>query len=330
MASDSDLHDFSDSRLGSPHLDSVCDSLLARLNLHHLYYFWVVASLGSIRRGSERLLLSPPTVSRQIKELENKLQIRLFARSHQNVELTAEGEHIRLLCNELFGIANQLINGINASSATEQRVCLTVGVAGNIPKLTVFKILRAAVQMGECVKIVCTEVAPDKLASYLSKSLLDIILADFPTSPQQNFGPSCHLIAESPIVACGSAELAKRLRKGFPSSLRKAPVLLPGSGSLRTLLDQYFQEQGITPNILGEFDDSTMIKFFGEAGHGVFFVPANIAVEVTHRYRCEVIGTLENVHSSYYAIVSQRTFKNPITTGILEVAKQTLASDLST
>jgi len=263
-------------------------------------------------------------VSRQIRELESKLNAKLMVRSNQNIALTREGEHVHSVCDELFGLARELVDSL-ASDSLSKPLRLTVGVAGVIPKLLVFKVLEPALHLREPAQIICMEGAPSKLIADLSNQALDLVLTDSPISPYSNVRSYCHLIAESPIVACANAALAAQYRDGFPQSLSGAPILLPSTNSaLRASLDQHFFERGIELDVRGEFEDSTLIKVFGEAGLGIFFVPAMIQNEVQRRYSCEVIGQLDNVISKFYAIVPQHQISNPATMAVIESARQLL------
>jgi LysR family transcriptional activator of nhaA len=104
-------------------------------------------------------------------------------------------------------------------------------------------------------------------------------------------------------------------------------MLLPASGTkFRQQLDQFFQEQDIKPNIRGEFVDSTLVKLFGEAGHGLFCVPASIAFEVQSRYRCKILGSLDGVVTRYFALVPESSVSSPIIGAVLDSARRSLSS----
>ena len=55
------------------------------LNYHHLLYFWTVARLGSVSRATDELYLAQPTISAQIRALEESLGEKLFKRSGRNL-----------------------------------------------------------------------------------------------------------------------------------------------------------------------------------------------------------------------------------------------------
>ncbi len=266
-------------------------------------------------------MLASPTVSRQIRDLESKLNVKLIVRSSQNIALTREGDYVHQVCDQMFGLARELMDGLSSEPNTKA-LRLTVGIAGMIPKLLVYKVLEPALHLRDPVHIVCLEGAQEKLVADLSNQTLDIVLTDTPIGSYSNIRSYSHLIAEGPVVACANAEIASRYREGFPNSLMGAPILLPTSNSaLRASLDQFFMNAGIEPDVRGEFEDSTVIKVFGEAGLGIFFVPAAIHKEVQRRYRCEWVGQLDNVLSRFYAVAPYRRISNPATLAVIESAR---------
>ena len=94
--------------------------------------------------------------------------------------------------------------------------------------------------------------------------------------------------------------------------------------TLRRLLDQWFDEQGIRPTIAAEFQDSALLKVFGQEGLGVFPAPAAIVDEIQRQYRVRHVGTLDNLHERYYAISVERRLKHPAVVAISAAARQQL------
>ena len=68
------------------------DGFMEWLNYHHLYYFWTVAKEGSIAAACEKLHLAQPTISGQLRRLEESLGEKLFTKSGRSLVLTDTGQ----------------------------------------------------------------------------------------------------------------------------------------------------------------------------------------------------------------------------------------------
>jgi LysR family transcriptional activator of nhaA len=121
--------------------------------------------------------------------------------------------------------------------------------------------------------------------------------------------------------------VARKYKSKFPRSLDAAPMLLPSQHSaLRRRLDDWFDDQDIAPAVVGEFDDSALLKAFGEAGAGLFAAPAAIEDEICKMYGTSVIGRTDAVTEQFYAISPERRIKHPAVARITEVARSDLFS----
>ena len=100
-------------------------------------------------------------------------------------------------------------------------------------------------------------------------------------------------------------------------------MLLPAkSNALRRSLDDWFDALGITPRTVAEFDDSALLKAFGEAGAGLFPAPSAIAPQIEHMYHARLVGEVEGMTESYYAISPERKLKHPAVLRITELARE--------
>ena len=109
----------------------------------------------------------------------------------------------------------------------------------------------------------------------------------------------------------------------FPACLDNAPFLLPGTDvAIRPRLMQWFDEQHIRPHVIGEFDDSALMKAFGQAGSGVFVAPSAIADYVRKQYGVKKLGTIDSVQEQLYAITTQRRLIHPAVVAISQVARE--------
>ena len=299
------------------------------LNYHHLHYFWVVAREGSIVRACELLHLAQPTVSAQISRLERSLGAQLFQRVGRNLQLTDTGRTVYRYAEEIFTLGRELSDAVQGRP-TGQPLRLTVGVPDVLPKLIVFRLLQPAFQLPEPIRLVCREGKFDELVAALATHELDLVLSDAPVTPTLRVKAFSHLLGQCGIAFFAAPALARKFRRGFPGSLAGAPLLMPGdSATLRRLLDQWFDEQGIRPHIAAEFQDSALLKVFGQEGLGLFPAPAAIQAEIERQYRVKHVGTLHSLHERYYAISVERRLKHPAVIAISTAAKTRLFSEES-
>ena len=290
------------------------------LNYHHLRYFWAAAREGSVTRASEKLHVSQPAVSAQIRDLEQALGEKLFTRSGRSISLTETGRVVYRYAEEIFGLGTELMETLKGRP-TGRPARLTVGIANVIPKLIAHRLLEPAFMLPEPVRVLCLEDKPERLLAELAIHGLDLVLADAPLGPVKVKVYS-HLLGECGVSIFGAEPLAKAHRRGFPRSLDGAPFLLPTvDATQRRLLDQWFEAQGIRPQIVGEFEDSALLKVFGQSGAGLFAAPSAIEAEVRRQYGVRLVGRVE-VRERFYAFTVERKIKHPAVVAIIEAARR--------
>jgi LysR family transcriptional regulator, transcriptional activator of nhaA len=294
------------------------------LNYHHLRYFWATAHEGSVTRASDRLHISQPTVSAQIRELEEALGEKLFTRSGRSLALTEFGQLVLQYADEVFSAGQELLNAVKDRPGARP-VVLRVGIANVIPKWIAYRLIEPALRLPEAVRLVCLEDRFERLLAELAVHHLDVVLADAPCGPTIKVRAYNHLLGDCGVSIFGAVHLAKARRRGFPGSLEGAPMLMPREDSaLRRSLDQWFEERGIRPRITGEFDDSALLKVFGQMGMGLCAVPSAIEKEVRRQDGMHLLGRIESVRAQFYAITVERRLKQPAVVAIAEAARHRL------
>jgi LysR family transcriptional activator of nhaA len=295
------------------------------LNYHHLLYFWTVAREGTIARACEKLLLAQPTISAQLKSLEKSLGHKLFRRSGRNLELTEMGQMVYRYADQIFTLGRELKETVHGQHGGLP-LRLLVGVADVLPKLVAFELIRPALLLSDEMQIVCRENSPDHLLGELATHELDVVLSDAPAPPTVKVRAYNHLLGESPVSVFGTPQLVAKYRQGFPGSLTGAPLLLPsGNTVVRRAFELWLVKTGIRPRIVGEFDDTALMKVFGQAGTGLFIGPAVIEDEIKRQFEVQVLGRLPEVREQFYAISVERRLKHPAVVAICEAARKWLA-----
>jgi LysR family transcriptional activator of nhaA len=293
------------------------------LNYHHLLYFWTVVREGGVSRAAEKLRLAQPTVSAQLKLLEDALGHKLLERQGRRLVLTDVGRLVYRYADEIFGIGRELREALRGRPSEGRPLPLSVGVANAVPKLVVHRLLQPAVSGPQAVHLVCREDSPETLLAELATHALDVVITDVPAPPHIRVKVFSHLLGESATSFFAAGALAAKLARGFPRSLNDAPMLLPTPHTaLRHALDQWFDAEDLHPRIVGEFDDSALMKAFGQAGHAAFPASAAIEHEVVRQYRVQVVGRAKAVRERYFAISAERRLKHPGVLAITTVAKK--------
>ena len=296
------------------------------LNYHHLLYFRTVVLEGGVTKAAEKLRLSQPTISAQVKALEGALGVRLLERQGRTLALTEMGRVVYRYADEIFTAGRELQETLKGRSSG-RALQFTVGVANVVPKLIAYRLLRPAIEGPEAVQITCREDHPDQLIAQLAVHALDVVISDSPAAPHVRVKVFNHLLGESGTTFFAAGPLARRIRRRFPTSLSETPTLLPTTNTaFRRALEQWFEVEDLHPLVIGEFEDSALLKAFGESGRAVFPAPTAIEREVCRHYGVAVVGRTPKVRERYYAISVERRLKHPAVLAITAAARTELSS----
>ena len=309
-------------RLGSE-LNSAKASSVTGINYHHLYYFWSVAREGTITAACKKLRLAQPTISAQLRTLEEVLGEKLFERSGRNLTLTETGHLVHHYADEIFSLGHELLDTLKGQPVGKP-MRLKVGVADALPKLVVYHLLEPALNLEEPVHLVCSEGKPNDLLARLSVHELDVVFSDSPVGPDVSVRAFSHLLGECNVTILGAELLARKYHDHFPDSLDGAPLLFPAPKTeLRKSLEHWFEAKGIHPVAKAEFDDSALQQVFAQAGLGLVPVPSVIAEAVQRNFALQYVGRLPEIKERFYAISLERKIKHPAFVAILENARET-------
>ncbi|MCX6951647.1 MAG: LysR family transcriptional regulator [Verrucomicrobia bacterium] len=297
------------------------------LNYHHLRYFWMVAREGGLRRAAEKLHVSPPSISAQIRELEDALGEKLFRRSGRGNVLTDAGQVALRYADEIFSLGREL-SGALKQGPSAKGLRLHVGVADSFPKLVTQQLLAPVFALPQVVHVICREGKVEDLLAQLVAHRLDVVLADEPAPGSLKVRVFNHPMGDCGVTFCATARLAAALRKGFPRSLHQAPALLPTEGTgLRRSLDRWFQALGIAPRIVAEFDDAALMKVLASDGRGFMPVPSVVAQEAVDRFALRIIGATEKCRDQFFAITADRRIHHPAVAALTRQGASAAAAD---
>ena len=293
--------------------------MASSLNYKHLRYFWMVAKSGSIARASEKLHLTPQSISGQLSEFEAALGVQLFRRVGRGLELTDTGQRMLGYADQIFTLGNELLESLHEGTLA-QSVPFRVGIADSVPKMVAYRLVAPSLGGEEAIKLICREGRLATLLGDLALHRLDVVIADRPMPDNLNVRGYDHFIGESGISIFAPRSL--RLPADFPAGLAGQPFLLPGAEvALHARLLRWFESERIRPHIVGEFDDSALLMAFGQAGAGFFAAPTAIEAHIMRQHEVEVVGRIDTVREQIYAITNERKLTHPVIAAICQIAQ---------
>ncbi len=294
------------------------------LNYQHLLYFWAVARRGSVTAAATELRLAVPTLSAQIRKLEESLGHKLLRRSGNRLVLTDAGVRMMPYAEEIFSLGQQ-VTELFQGSGYHTPLRLAVGSVDVLPRWLTYRLLEPALRQPQKFQIVFRKDRPERLMADLAAHELDIVFSDVPVIPTMRAQFFTHLFGESGTSFYAAPRIANLYPRNFPRCLEGAPVLLPGEQfSIGRSLDLWFESRKIRPRVIGRFDDFAMARVFAEAGEGILAAPWIIEPELESRYQMKRIGRVGSVRTQYYAISLQRKVQHPGIAAICEVGRPSL------
>lgn len=285
--------------------------MISQLNYKHLYYFWMVAKSGSIALASEQLHVTPQTISGQLSIFEEAQGEKLFQKSGRNLELTDTGRVVLSYAEEIFSLGQEL-EQLLQQETIERSLLLRVGVSDAISKAVAFRLIEPAFSIEQPVRIHCREGRLNDLLGELALHKLDIVISDTTMPSTLHVRAYNHPLGRSGVSIFVMEQLLPSYQKPFPQCLEGAPFLLPGEDSaLRSKLMYWFRDAKINPRIVGEFDDSALLKAFGRGGRGFFAAPTVMTEVLLDQAGMQLVGHVPNVSEQFFAISVQRKITHP-------------------
>lgn len=293
------------------------------LNYHHLFYFYKVAELKSVTKAASELRLSQPTVSAQLKSLEDQLGIKLFEKSGRNLQLTSEGLLVYRYAQEIFALGKELQFSV-AGKDIGKKSSIKIGISDTLPKIIISKILSPFLNSSNQMNLICIEGSSDKLLAELALQELHLVISDCPVPPHVKVKAYSHHIGSSEVMLAASPKInIKNNSKNTEELLGKYPLMLPTKGTaLRNELNAYFAEKSLIPNIIAEFQDSALMKIAAVDIPALLPVPAIVADEIKKLYGLKMLAKIPKVTEPLYIISVERQIKEHCFKEIIESARK--------
>ncbi|MCE3270348.1 MAG: transcriptional regulator, LysR family [Ramlibacter sp.] len=295
------------------------------MNYKHLHYFFQVAKLGGVLRASEKLHLSPQTISGQIQLLEEDFGAPLFTKSGRGLALTDLGRMVLGYAEDIFSTGAELEAAVRDRPRKGNLLEFRVGVVDAVPKTIACRLIEPASQLPEPVRIVCREWKLDTLLGELAMHRLDLVISDAPIPSTVSVRAFNHRLGSCGVSFFAAPSVLASGAGKFPGCLDGAPLIMPAEESaVGQRLRAWLQAKSLHPRLVGECDDSALAKEFGRRGMGVFVGPTVLERDIEKQYGVRALGSTPDVVEEFFAISVERRITHPCVTAITEAARNEL------
>ena len=289
---------------------------MARLNFHHLHYFWAVAREGHLTRAAGQLNVSQSALSAQIKQLEGQFGQPLFTRQGRALELTEAGRVALAYADTIFAAGNELMATLRDGQRLERQV-LRIGAVATLSRNFQENFVRPLLQRAD-VELVLHSGSLTELLARLSVHTVDVVLSNSPVQADANHPWRCRRVARQPVSLVGRPRAAGQAFR-YPQELAEVPLLLPGrDNEIRAGFDLMCEQAGLRCRVLAEVDDMAMMRLLARDTDGVALLPAVVVRDELLSGVLQEYAVVPHLFESFYAITVQRHFEPPLLKALLQ------------
>jgi LysR family transcriptional regulator, transcriptional activator of nhaA len=280
------------------------------LNYHHLRYFRIIAGEQSLARAAEKLNLSAPALSIQLKQLEQSFGHSLFVRTRSGLVLTEAGR-VALDYAETIGRAGDELMDVMQHRPSGGRQVLRVAAVSTLSRNFQLEFLQPALHRKD-VELVVRSGGFRELLVMLHTHQVDLILSNQTARRDAETPWHSHLLEEQPVSLVGTPAWQKK-QLSFPEDFRDVPLILPTlESNARAGFDRLLAAAGVRPNIMAEVDDMAMLRLLAREGDCLALVPPVVVRDEIERGELVETHRIPQLKEAFYAITPSRKFPNPL------------------
>jgi LysR family transcriptional activator of nhaA len=299
---------------------------MSRLNYHHLYYFWRVASEGKLTRVAEQQHVSQSALSAQIRQLEERMGKPLFERRNRKLVLTEAGRQVFNYAEVIFTKGEELESLISRGIEPEQQT-IRIGMLSTMSRNFIESFIEPLLARNERdVSFSLHAMGMTNLLNGLARHELDVVLTN--TQIQPSGAPAVawqsQLLARQPLSIIGPAYLDPAA--AFPEGYQGLRWVLPGANhEIRRGFDALCSLHQYQPDILAEVDDMAMLRLLARDTGAVTVLPEVVVKDELQQGRLRGYERLPNLFENFFAITLPREFMPSLVSELLSRSLKDLA-----
>jgi DNA-binding transcriptional LysR family regulator len=250
------------------------------VELYQLRSFVVVAELGHLTRAAERLHISQPALSAQIKALEDELELELFERKPSGMVLSSAGKQLVAHAQELLASAQTLRDHARSIKGQAAGVA-SVGTLSDPQFIRLGELLSVAVERYPAIEIQLHHEVSGEAFEKVRDGELD---ASFYYGDLSHPSVSAIKLRDVIYRIVAPAAWRSRLQQADWSDIAAEPwVMTPAISTHHQLASALFKQHGIAPTKVVEADDEFVVSSLVVSGVGMGLMREDLAQEQARR-----------------------------------------------
>jgi LysR family transcriptional activator of nhaA len=288
---------------------------VARLNYHHLYYFWRVASEGKLTKVAEDLHVSQSSLSSQIKQLEESTGSQLFDRQGRRLELTDVGRRVLAYANDIFTKGEELEALLRRGLEPEEQI-LRIGMLTTLSRNFIDRLIVPWLE-DPMVRFSLQSDSLENLLDGLVRHQLDVALTNDDVRGGDAQIWQSQLLARQPVSIVGPPGLKPATL--FPEGYDVRRWVLPSRDhAIRRAFEAFSAQAQFAADVEAEANDMAMLRLLArDSGAFAVLPPVVVQDEIRAGLLVEYMP-LPKVYESFYAITVKRRFESPALAALLD------------
>ncbi len=288
---------------------------MAKLNYHHLYYFWHVAKTGNLTETAKNLHVSQSALSSQIKQLETNMDVDLFAREGRKLVLTESGKRTLLYAEEIFAKGEEL-ELLLTKGITPLKQTLRIGTLSTMSRNFIESFIEPLIKRSDITYSLHAR-RQGNLLNDLSNHQFDMALTNIEVLGSEQQLWRCQLLGRQPVSVIGPPGL--KLGKRFNQRYVNHRWILPVTDTpIRSAFDGFCAQYQFRPDIAAEADDMPMLRLLARDSGALSVMPDVVVKDELLSGKLVHYMTIPNVFENFYAVTVKSHFPNEVVNELLQ------------
>lgn len=287
---------------------------MAKLNYHHLYYFWRVAKIGNLTETAKNLHISQSALSSQIKQLETRMNVKLFTREGRRLVLTEQGQRTLIYAEEIFSKGEELEQLLSKGITPEKRT-LSIGTLSTMSRNFIESFIEPLIKRND-VSYSLHSRRQSNLLYELSNHQFDMALTNIEVMGSDQQLWRSQLLARQPVSIIGppGLSLGEKFNQNYDSQRWILPV---ADTPIRIAFDGFCAQYQFRPDIVAEADDMPMLRLLTRDSGAIAVMPDVVVKDELLSGKLVHYMTIPNLYENFYAVTVKSHYPNELINQLL-------------